>query len=170
MLNKQQIKKLIEENKLIENYIDLETQLTPNGFDLTAAEIYNFDNAGAVDFSNKERVMCEFTKIEPVKNDEQDKFGWWQLKQGAYKVKTNEVVNMPNNLIATASTRTTLLRMGAHTAHGIWDAGFRGKSEFLLIVENPLGILIKQNARVAQLMFLPAQETESYEGIYKNLK
>jgi len=170
MLNKQQIKKLIEENKLVENYIDLETQLTPNGIDLTAAEIYDFDSAGAVDFSNKERAMCEFARIEPVRNDEKDKFGWWQLKQGAYKVKTNEVVNMPNNLIATASTRTTLLRMGAHTAHGIWDAGFRGKSEFLLIVENPLGILIKQNARVAQLMFLPAQETESYNGIYKNLK
>jgi dUTP pyrophosphatase len=170
MLNKQQIKKLIAENKLVEGYIDLETQLTPNGFDLTAAEIFEFASAGAVDFSNKERVMCEFKKIDPVKNDIQDKFGWWQLKKGAYKVKTNEVVNMPNNLIATASTRTTLLRMGAHTAHGIWDAGFCGKSEFLLIVENPDGILIKQNARVAQLMFLPAQETESYNGIYKNLK
>ena len=170
MLNKQQLKKLIEENKLVENYIDLETQLTPNGFDLTAAEIYEFCGAGAVDFSNKERVLCPVRKIEPVKNDYADEFGWWQLKAGAYKVKTNETVNMPNNLIATASTRTTLLRMGAHTSHGIWDAGFCGKSEFLLIVENTNGVLIKQNARVAQLMFLPAQETESYEGIYKNLK
>jgi len=170
MLSKAQIKKLVEENKLVENYIDLETQLTPNGFDLTVAEIYEFDSAGAVDFSNKERVMCEFKKIEPIKNSPQENFGWWQLKKGAYKVKTNETVNIPNNLIATASTRTTLLRMGAFTAHGIWDAGFKGKSEFLLIVENPDGILIKQNARVVQLIFLPAQETESYQGIYKDLK
>ena len=60
--------------------------------------------------------------------------------------------------------------MGAYTAHGIWDAGFCGKSEFILVVENPHGIDIKQNARVAQLMFLPCQETESYNGIYNNLK
>ena len=170
MLSKEQLRKLIAEKKLVEGYIDIETQLTSNGFDLTAAEIFAFEGAGAVDFSNKERVMCAFKKIEPVKNVESDQYGWWQLKQGAYKVKTNETVNIPTDLIAMASTRTTLLRMGAHTAHGIWDAGFCGKSEFLLIVENPSGILIKQNARVAQLVFLPAQETESYNGIYKNLK
>ena len=170
MLNKKQIEKLIKENKLVENYIDLEIQLTPNGFDLTVAEISKFSNAGAIDFYNKERVMCSFEKIEPVKNDDQDKFGWWQLSKGAYKVKTNEIINMPNNLIAMASTRTTLLRMGAHTAHGVWDAGFCGKSEFLFIVENNNGILIRPNARVAQLVFVPTQETESYTGIYRGLK
>jgi len=170
MLNKQQIKKLIEEHKMIENYIDLETQLTPNGFDLTAGEIWGFLDAGALDFSNQERVMCSFNKVNPVKNTEQEELGWWQLRRGAYKVKTNETVNMPNNLIATASTRTTLLRMGAHTSHGIWDAGFSGKSEFLLVVDNPSGILIKQNARLAQLAFIPVETTESYNGIYQNLK
>lgn len=42
MLNKSQIKKLIEEKKLIESAIDVETQLTPNGFDLTAGAISEF--------------------------------------------------------------------------------------------------------------------------------
>lgn len=77
---------------------------------------------------------------------------------------------MPNNLTALAFTRTSLLRMGAFTANGAWDAGFCGKSEFVLIVENPFGIELKQNARVVQLVLMPVDETESYNGIYKHLK
>ncbi|MDD4954599.1 MAG: deoxyuridine 5'-triphosphate nucleotidohydrolase [Candidatus Omnitrophica bacterium] len=169
MLNKQEIKKLVEEKKLIEGLIDLETQLTPNGLDLTVGKIYAFDEAGAVDFSNKERVVPQGKEIIPEKKNPKDKFGWWMLKQGTYKVRTNETVNLPNDLVAQAFTRTTLLRMGAFTQHGVWDAGFTGRGEFVLIVGNPLGIKIKQNARIAQLVFLPTKETEGYKGIYNNI-
>ncbi|MCP4653080.1 MAG: deoxyuridine 5'-triphosphate nucleotidohydrolase [Candidatus Omnitrophica bacterium] len=170
MLNKSQIKQLIEEKELISGYVSPDKQLTPNGFDLTAGEISEFTSSGAVDFSNNERVLPETEKIIPKKKTETDEYGWWQLDRGIYKVKTNETVNMPNNLVAIAFTRTSLLRMGAFTQHGVWDAGFRGKSEFVLVVENPKGVQIKENARIAQLAFLSAQETESYNGIYKDLK
>jgi dUTP pyrophosphatase len=170
MLNKQEIKTLIDQKKLIEGYINLNIQLTPNGFDLTVEEILAFASGGAVDFSNKERMIPVGRKIMPKKHKKEDKFGWWKLKKGAYKIRTNETVNLPNNLVALAFSRTSLLRMGAFTQHGVWDAGFRGKGEFILAVENPRGIKIKQNARIAQLIFLKANETEGYQGIYKNLK
>jgi len=169
MLNKQEVKKLVNEKKLIEGAIDLETQLTPNGFDLTAGKIYEFDASGAVDFSNKERMVPEGKEVIAEKQKPEDKFGWWALKTGAYKVRTNEIVNLPNDLVAQAFTRTTLLRMGAFTQHGVWDAGFSGRGEFVLIVGNPYGIKIKQNARIAQLVFLPTRETEGYKGIYNNI-
>ncbi len=169
MLNKQEIQKLISEKKLIEGCIDLETQTTPNGFDLTAGKIYEFDTPGAIDFSNKERVVPEGKELSAQKVKPEDKFGWWNLKQGTYKVRTNETVNLPNDLVAQAFTRTTLLRMGAFTQHGVWDAGFHGRGEFVLIVGNPCGIKIKQNARIAQLVFLPTKETEGYKGIYNNI-
>ena len=60
--------------------------------------------------------------------------------------------------------------MGVFTQHGVWDAGFKGKGEFILIVGNPFGVSIKQNARVAQLIFFNTEKTEEYKGIYKNLK
>ncbi len=171
MLNRNEIVKLIQEINLVEKYIDLEIQLTPNGFDLTCAGISAFDASGALDFSNKGRKIPEGKKILPQKENPQDKFGWWKLAKGAYKIKTNEVVNLPNNLIALAFSRTSLLRMGAFTQHGVWDAGFKGKGEFVLVVENPSGIKIKENARVAQLIFVPINHTsQGYEGIYKNLK
>jgi len=170
MLNKRQIRQLIEKEKLIEGCINLDTQLTPNGFDLTVSEIFEYTSSGALDFSNKERLIPEGKKISPQKINPSDKFGWWQLNPGVYKVRTNEQVNLPNTLAALAFSRTSRLRMGAFTQHGVWDAGFRGKGEFILAVENPAGIKIKQNARIAQLVFLSVAETEGYQGIYKNLK
>lgn len=169
MLNKEEVGLLIKDKNIIEGFIDLDTQLTPNGFDLTAASIFEFSGKGAVDFSNKERIIPECKEIPARKANAADKFGWWDLEKGVYKVKTNEVVNLPNDLIAMAFSRTSLLRMGAFTSHGVWDAGFRGKSEFALVVENPAGIKIKQNARVAQLVFLKINETKhGYDGIFQH--
>jgi dUTP pyrophosphatase len=168
VLNRQEIEKLIKNENLVSEYIDLNTQLTPNGFDLTIADMFEFDNGGALDFSNKERRLPEGKRIIPEKQNPEDKFGWWNLQKGVYKVRTNEIVTLPKDLIALAFSRTSLLRMGAFTQHGVWDAGFRGRGEFVLVVENPEGIRLKQNARVSQLIFTKINETShGYEGIYK---
>ena len=169
MLNRHEIESFIKEKKLITNYINLETQLTPNGFDLTVESLFEFDSAGALDFSNKERVTPEGKAILPQKNNPDDKFGWWTLVKGVYKIKTNEVVTLSKDLIAISFPRSSLLRMGAFTHTGVWDTGFSGKSEFILVVENPQGVRIKQNARVVQLIFTHINETEhGYSGMYQN--
>lgn len=169
MLTKQEIRQLIECHKLIEHYINLDKQLTPNGFDLTVESISQFVSSGSLDFSNSERVVPQTNELKPQKKSQDDKYDWWHLNQGAYKVRTNETVNLSNTLVALAFSRTSLLRMGAFTQHGVWDAGFSGKGEFILVVQNPLGIALKQNARLVQLVFVRVEETEEYKGIYKNL-
>lgn len=170
MLNKKEIKQLIDEKRLIEDYINLDKQLTPNGFDISLSKVFAFNSQGHLDFSNSERVIPAGKELIPQKNNSEDKYGWWDLPAGAYKVRTNETVNLPNNLTALGFTRTSLLRMGGLTQNGVWDAGFKGKGEFILLVSNPQGIKIKQNARVVQLVFLGVDETEEYQGIYKHLK
>ncbi|MFH1772581.1 MAG: deoxyuridine 5'-triphosphate nucleotidohydrolase [Candidatus Omnitrophota bacterium] len=170
MLNRKEIKELIEKENLIQDYINLEIQITPNGFDLTAAKIFKFESKGNLDFSNSERKLSEAKELEPVKNSSGDKYGWWKLSKGSYKVKTNETINMPNTISALALSRTSLLRMGAALSTGVWDAGFKGKSEFMLNVANPEGICIKQNARIAQLVFFKINESKGYNGIYQNSK
>jgi dUTP diphosphatase len=170
MLNKSEMKMAINEHKLIEDFVDIEKQLTPNGFDITIESIYRFESVGLLDFSNKQRQLPKVKKIETRKKNKEDKHGWWVLPRGSYKVKTNEKVNLPNSLTALGFSRTSLLRMGAFTQNGVWDAGFKGKGEFILVVENPFGIEIKQNARVVQLVFFRVEETESYSGIYKNIE
>jgi dUTP pyrophosphatase len=169
MLNKEEIKRLIEEKNLIEGCISQDKQLTPNGLDLTIGSISVFDAAGALDFSNKERAVPPTKEILPQKNSPGDTYGWWHLARGAYKIRTNESVNLPDNLVALAFSRTSLLRMGAFTQHGVWDAGFKGKGEFILVVGNPAGVKLKQNARIVQLVFFEVARTEEYKGIYKHL-
>ena len=171
MLNRQEIEKLIKEKGLVTDYLNLDIQLTPNGFDLTAGSVFEFIGSGALDFSNKERVIPQTKEILPKKKDPQDKFGWWNLKGGAYKIQTNESINLPNDLTAIAFPRSSLLRMGAFTQTGVWDAGFKGRSEFILVVQNPGGIRLKQNARIIQVIFIRINKTNlGYQGIYQGRK
>jgi len=170
ILSKEEIKELAEEKGLVSGFIDLSTQLTPNGFDLTVAKIFAFNSSGSLDFSNKERRLPEFKELYPKKLKNTDKSGWWKLKKGCYKVLTNESVNIPNDLIAFAFSRSSILRMGVFVENAVWDSGFSGRSEFILVVENPHGFNLKQNARIIQLVFLRTAGTkEGYNGIYKNI-
>jgi len=57
--------------------------------------------------------------------------------------------------------------MGCTIENGVWDAGFRGQSEFMLIVENEEGVEIKENARVNHIVFEKIEETECYQGKYQ---
>jgi len=170
MLNREQIKNLIKKSNLVKNFINLDIQLTPNGLDLTVEKIFDFESDGTLDFSNSERFIPIGKEIIPQKSFK-DKYGWWNLKRGVYKIRTNEYINLPKNLIGISFPRSFVLRMGAYTQTGVWDAGFEGKSEFILVVGNPKGIRIKQNARIVQIIFANIIETKhGYNGIYKKLK
>ncbi|MFQ3274881.1 MAG: dUTP pyrophosphatase [Candidatus Nanohaloarchaea archaeon] len=166
ILNKQQLREAIEKNGLVQDYVHLDTQLTPQGFDLTAGEIHRYKESGSLDFSNSEREIPETEKIEPVKKDGEDDYGWWRLEQGAYKVVMNEKVDIPEHLTAFAYPRSSLLRMGCSIENAVWDAGYTGTGSFMLVVENEDGVEIKENARVNQLVFHSIEETDGYSGRY----
>lgn len=170
VLNKNQIKELIEESKLVSECIHLPTQLTPNGIDLTVSKISKINEKGSLDFGNDERYIPEAEEVKPEKKNPDDDHGWWSLSKGCYKIKTNEKFKIPKNVIGICQPRSSLLRMGASVSTGVWDAGFEGKAEFLLTVENEEGIELKENCRITQLVFFLIDETdEGYEGIHKNL-
>jgi dUTP pyrophosphatase len=60
------------------------------------------------------------------------------------------------------------MRMGATVISALWDPGYEGRGEGLLIVENPHGIVLEKNARVVQLIFirLESKPTSKYRGAY----
>jgi dUTP pyrophosphatase len=163
MLVKKEIKNLIEKEDLIENYPDLSIQLQPNGFDLTVEKLFKFEK-GKIDFSNSERELPEGEEIKPVK--EEGSYGWWDLGEGSYKIRTNEKVNLPNDMIGLLFSRSSLLRIGCFTHHALVDSGFKGKLEFILKVGRE-GLKLKENGRVSQIVFRRVKETEEYKGIHK---
>ena len=163
MLNSKAIKQLIEAQQLITGYIDLEKQLQPAGFDLSLKEVYSYWGAGAIDFNNKERKLAATRLLKPSSD------GWYTLPQGCYMIVYNEAVKMPLNIVALARSRSTVLRNAAAVETAVWDPGYQGRSSSLLVVHNPQGIRVKQDARVAQLVFYSTDEVEEgYRGVYQN--
>ena len=163
MLNAQEIRQLIETQQLITGYINLEKQVQPSGFDLSLGRVEEYIGSGSVDFANEERRIAETKPLKP------DEAGWYVLPQGCYLLVYNETVKMPLNLVALARARSTVLRNGASVETAVWDPGYNGQSSSLLLVHNPLGVKLKVNARVVQLVFFRVGEVEvGYSGVYQH--
>lgn len=163
MLNSSEIRRLIEERQLITDFIDLEKQLQPSGFDLSVGEVLAYEGGGSVDFSNEERVIAAGRPLQP------DRDGWYNLGPGCYTIVYNEAVRIPLDLAAMARTRSTLLRNGASVGTAVWDPGYQGRSSSLLVVHNPQGMRLKKDARVAQLVLFRVEEVEEgYRGAYQS--
>lgn len=165
LLSSTELRKLIQANPpLLENAIDIETQIQPNGLELTLKEIKTIEGAGAVDFDNSRRKVPDSNPLE-FGND-----GWIHLPKGIYKVLFNEIVNIPMDLAAIAKPRSSLIRCGATLETAVWDAGYRGRSESMLVVYNEAGFRLKKDARIMQLLFytLDTKVEKGYSGIYQN--
>ena len=152
-----------EARGLLESMIDPETQTQMCGMELTLQKIERFTSAGTVAFDNIERVLPQ---TEPM---DFGASGWIDLPAGSYLVTFNEIVNIPKDVAALARARSTLLRCGASLETALWDPGYRGRSQSLLVVYNPQGLRLKKNARLMQLVFLRLEkEAEKvYSGKYQ---
>ncbi|WNY25717.1 deoxyuridine 5'-triphosphate nucleotidohydrolase [Methanolapillus millepedarum] len=160
-----EIRELMKNNPpLVENYTDLNLQIQPNGFEMTVREIYELSGAGAVDFDNSKRKTPSKNALAFGSD------GWIHLSPGIYSVVLNEVVNIPNDIAAIALHRSSLVRSGVMLGTAVWDAGYRGRSECLMVVHNPAGFDIRQNARIMQLLFyrLGTGVENLYNGVYQN--
>ena len=164
VLSRNDIRRLIRQTpSLIEGYVDLEQQLQPNGFDLTLRDISMLQNMGQIACDNAQRRLPD---LAPLIFDNQ---GFMELMPGSYIITYNEIVHVPTNLTALARPRSSLLRCGVSIGTAVWDAGYSGRSQSLMLVFNHHGFRMQQNSRVAQLVFMTlTAETESYSGKYQN--
>ena len=163
VLSGQHIQRLLNQDPpLVEGWIDLEAQLQANGFDLTLREVALPQSAGKITVANSQRVVSE---LAPLVFDGLDSI---ELIPGTYIITYNEIVHLPNNIMALATPRSSLLRCGVTVNTAVWDAGYSGRSQSLMVVYNPQGIRLQRNARIVQLVFFPlTQETEGYQGAYQ---
>lgn len=148
---------------LLTDWIDLDTQVQPNGVDLTLAEIHRYTGPGTVAQSNTRRVLPDLDQLYPGAD------GFFALDPGAYHVVYNEIVNLPIDLMALGRPRSTLNRSGVTINTAVWDAGYHGRSTSMFVVVNPFGFRIEPNARLLQLVFfgLSRAAAAGYEGIYQ---
>jgi dUTP pyrophosphatase len=163
VLSKHEIRSLMEQKPpLLEDYIDLAAQLQPNGFDLTIRELALPQTSGRITVSDSQRAVAVLAPLTF------DGMGFIELMPAAYIVTFNEIVTLPTNVMALATPRSSLLRCGVAINTAVWDAGYSGRSQALMVVHNPMGFRLQRNARIAQMVFFKlSQETEGYSGTYQ---
>ncbi|RLE56332.1 MAG: deoxyuridine 5'-triphosphate nucleotidohydrolase [Thermoprotei archaeon] len=134
-------------------------QIQPAGIDLTLERVFVFCGRGAIRRSGVELPHCE--EVEP-------RGGIYVLEPGVYKIRFREVVSIPEDCVGIAFPRSSLLRMGASINLAVWDPGYVGRGEAMLLVLNPNGIEIEVGARVAQLVLIKLVEKphKLYRGRY----
>jgi len=163
ILSKQDIHRLLKKKPpLIEGYINLEEQVQPNGIDLTLREVALLQSSGKIAVSDSQRLV---SGLAPLVFDGLD---FIDLVPGAYIITYNEIVHLPKNVMALARPRSSLLRCGVTVNTAVWDAGYSGRSQSLMVVYNSQGFRLQRNARLVQLVFLRlTRETEGYRGAYQ---
>ena len=163
ILSKKDILVLIHQTPpLIKDFVKLEDQLQPNGFDLTIRDIASIQSQGKIGVTNTLRKLSDLTPLS-FKGEE-----FLYLAPGSYVVTYNEIVHLPKKVMALGAPRSSLLRCGVTVHMAVWDAGYSGRSQSLLTVYNPMGFQIQKNSRVAQLVFMElTDETEAYNGAYQ---
>jgi dUTP pyrophosphatase len=147
---------------LVADLRDREAQLQPNGIDLTFDHIWRLDSTGILGGPHPGRQLPERTEVAPDLED------WYELSPGPYVVRLHEWINVPTNLLGLAFPRSTLLRCGAQLFTAVWDAGYGGQGEVMVLVGNPYGLRLKVGVAICQIVFFTLTESVSgYSGVYQ---
>lgn len=139
---------------------DHDSQIQPNGVDMRLMEV--FDVHGKATLGRD--IPMDFSMLRADKLD--FKASWVTLNPGRnYVVNFREEITVPPHYCAIIKPRSSMLRVGAFVTSALWDAGFTGN---LGAVIRPLNkIDIEFGARLAQVMFLEAEEGQLYDGRYQ---
>ena len=148
---------------LVDNLFDIQQQVQPNGIDLTLKEIAFFSSPGSLGPKNQSRAL---SNASPLVFDGLDRV---DLLPDCYLVTYNEVVNLPKNVMALAMPRSSLLRCGVSIHNAVWDAGYSGRSQSLMVVYNPQGFRLYRNTRIVQMVFFPLtrEVSQGYQGMFQ---
>ena len=148
---------------LIDGLRDAKKQVQPNGVDITVRDIALLSSPGKLGAQNEARIISTAAPLvfDPASGID--------LLPGCYQITYNEIINLPKDIMALAFPRSSLLRCGVSIHTAVWDAGYSGRSQSLLVVYNPLGFRLFKDAAVIQLVFfcLSHEVSEGYNGMFQ---
>lgn len=162
ILGKETIGNLVK-NGLVENMVDANIQIQPDGIDLTIGDILIPWDKGVIDFDNSNRHVSGLHRLPPSEDN------IYHLARGnAYVVRIRERVNLPKNVVALIKSRSSLIRSCAYVEGAVWDPGYSGSGPIILHVINPYGLDLTTNARICQMIFFEVdKDTDGYSGTYQ---
>lgn len=150
ILGIEELQKLVREKKLVENLSERElTNPEGAGFDLRIGELYEVSGQGFLGIEQRKTPeMKLIAKYETGKNIEV------RLQFHVYYVvKTVEDVNMPEDLLAIMTPRSTLFRSGVYVLGGQVPPGYKGGLTMGIYNFREEDFRLEMGARVVHIMF-----------------
>lgn len=162
-LSRDELRAALQAHPPLVEGLDPSLQVQPNGIDLRLERVQRLASPGVLGATDAVREPASREEVAP------DADGWWDLHAGSYVVTYLEKVNLPLHLIALGRTRSTLLRSGVAIHGAVWDAGYTGRGESLMVVSNPHGYRVQRGARIVQLIFIRLGQplSHGYGGHYQ---
>ena len=150
ILGSTQLLKLVKTKKLVENLSERElTNPEGAGFDLRLGEIYKIKGSAFLGVTERHTpdivLIQKYDELKPSRV---------KIKPGDFfLVKTVESVNMPDNLTASITPRSTTYRSGIFIRTGNVPPGYCGGLTFGLSNEGPAVVEIEMGARFVHVQF-----------------
>lgn len=150
ILGPKKLLQLVKTKKLVVGLSERElTNPEGAGFDLRLGEVYRIK--GKAFLGETERKTPEIELLKSYKEGEKRSL---VIKPGDfYLIKTIESVNMPQNLTASITPRSTTYRSGIFIRTGNVPPGYCGGLNFGLSNEGPAVVTIEMGARIVHIQF-----------------
>lgn len=150
ILGPKQLLELVKKKKLVEGLSERElTNPEGAGFDLRLDEVYKI--SGKAYLGITERHTADINLVKKFDSKKNNKI---IIKPGDFfLVKTIESVNMPDNLTASITPRSTTYRSGLMLRTGNVPPGYCGGLTFGLVNEGPINVTIEMGARFVHIQF-----------------
>jgi deoxycytidine triphosphate deaminase len=161
-LGAKELLQLVKERKLMEGLCERELT-TPEGagFDIRIGELYTISGKGFMGVTERETP-----KMELVAKFEEGKSVKVTLEPKVYYLmKTIERVNMPQDLLAISTPRSTLFRSGVYIFGGQVPPGYCGELSMGIYNFRDEPFDLEMGARVLHIMFSQVMgESNLYKG------
>ena len=173
VLSDETIVKMNKKGQLIEGILSPE-QIQPNSVDLTlgtSISILNYNPDEIIDPREHIKYKNFNLKDYPI-NPESKKYSY-VLRPGDFALMaSNEVLNIPNGIIAFVAGRSSVARLGIQVEQAVLiDAGFHGTITFEVCNQTAYPIVLYAGMRIAQVYFIKAQHAiNPYAGLHKKSK
>lgn len=159
VLGPKKLLQLVKTKKLVEGLSDRElTNPEGAGFDLRLGEVYKI--SGKAFLGVTERHTADISLVAKYQDQKspvrqaQGKNQKITIKPGEfYLTKTIESVNMPENLTASITPRSTTYRSGLMIRTGNVPPGYCGGLTFGLVNEGSVNVTIEMGARFVHIQF-----------------
>lgn len=161
ILGVNKILQLVKEKKLVENLSERELKNPEGaGFDLRLGELYEVSGKGFLGIEEREtpktRLIAEYNIKKPKKV---------ALKPKTYYLmKTVEKINLPENLLAIFTPRSTLYRSGVYIFGGQSSPGYCGELTMGIYNFRAEPFELEMGARVLHMMFF---EVKGKANLYR---